>query len=58
MVFIFILALWFSTCLSAELALLKDHRYITTSTVAVTVVAVLTLFYTTLITLHWVCFEQ
>ena len=34
---------------------MKDHRYKTTSKVAMGVVAVLPLFYITAIALHWLC---
>ena len=54
-VFILILALWYCTSLCLELAALKDHRYATTSKVAMGVVGVLPLFYITAITLHWLC---
>ena len=54
-VFILILALWYCTLWCVEVASLKDHRYTTTSKVAMAVVAVLPLFYITAITLHWLC---
>ena len=54
-VFILILALWYCTLLCLEVASLKDHRYTSTSKVAMTVVAILPLFYITAITLHWLC---
>ena len=54
-VFVLILALWSCAVLCVELASLKDHRYMTTSKVAMAVVAILPLFYITAITLHWVC---
>ena len=54
-VFILILALHYCTLWCVEVASLKDHRYTTTSKVALGVVAVLPLFYITAITLHWLC---
>ena len=55
--FILLLALWCCTLMCLKLASLKDHRYTTTSKVAmaVHVVAVSLLFYITAITLHWLC---
>ena len=54
-VFILILALHYCTLWCVEVASLKDHRYTTTSKVAMGVVAVLPLFYMTAITLYWLC---
>ena len=54
-VFILILALYYCTVMCVDIASMKDHRYKTTSKVAMGVVAVLPLLYITAITLHWLC---
>ena len=54
-VFILILALYYCALMCVDIASMKDHRYKTTSKVAMGVVAVLPLFYITAITLHWLC---
>ena len=53
--FILLLALWYCSVMCLDIASMKDHRYTTTSKVAMTVVAVLPLFHITAITLHWLC---
>ena len=54
-VFILILALWCCALMCVDIASMKDHRYKTTSKVAMGVVAVLPLLYITTVTFHWLC---
>ena len=54
-VFILILALYYCTLMCVDIASMKDHRYKTSSKVAMGVVAVSPLLYITAVTLHLVC---